>query len=139
MLALERVVNTFALSTLLIALAIVTFLMFIARQGYWPCVIASTVIGSLVLTTIPALIIGSPRFVFTTLGAIGAVCGCWVGARVYSLSMTEPTEFLTRREYEIIFWRHLFLSIFAMLSACIAGGTIGMWMCYVASRNSNTH
>ena len=132
---LERVVSTVSLSTLLVALTIVALLMFIARLGYWPCVVASTVIGSLVLTTIPATIIGSPGFVFPILGAIGAVCGCWVGALVCSLSMNETTEFITRKEYETLFWRHLVFAIVAILSAGLTGCIIGTFVCNFASRN----
>lgn len=62
--------NTFSLSTLMIAVTIVAFLMFIARMGYWPCIAASIVMGSLVLATIPAMISGSPRFVFAIVGAV---------------------------------------------------------------------
>ncbi len=59
----------------MIAVTIVAFLLFVARMGYWACVVVSIVLGSLVFATIPAMIIGSPRFVFAIAGAIAVFVG----------------------------------------------------------------
>ena len=122
----------------MIAVTIVAIVMFIARLGYWPCIAASIVMGSLVLATIPAIISGSPRFVFAIVGAVGAVCGWWLGSRFYFASNVQPTEWLTRMEYEKLFWSHLVFSIMVVLCASIAGSIIGVGVCNVAGRNSIT-
>ena len=120
----------------MIAVTIVALLLFVARMGYWPCVVASIVLGSLVFATIPAMIIGSPRFVFAISGAIGGVCGWWLGSRFFLASNAQPTEWISRMEYERLFWKHLVLAILLVTCASIAGGIIGVGMCNVVRRNS---
>lgn len=126
--------NTFSLATLLTCVVIVGGLLPISRLGYWPCVAAWTILGALVLTTVASLITASPRLLFVILGAIGGLCGCLLGSRIYSASFEEPTQIVTLIEYERIYLRHRLLFIATILGSTVAGSTIGFVMCNVVAR-----
>jgi hypothetical protein len=114
-------------------------LMRTTRLGYFLSILASTILGSLLLTTIPALIGVSPRIVFTILGAMGALGGCGLGSRVFSVFMDdEPNKIISRIEYDRLFRSHLGIMIIATLSASLVGSVIGVWMSDVTGRNSIT-
>lgn len=126
--------NTFSLSTVMIAVVVVAVLLSIARLGYWPCIAAWTILGSLILLIIPSMINETPRMVFVIIGALGGVCGCWLGSGIYSGSIEQPTEFLTVVEYEGLFAFHRRLFIVAMLCSGLLGGILGLGICNVVAR-----
>jgi integral membrane sensor domain MASE1 len=133
---LELAVNTFSLATVMIAVVGVAVLLAMSRLGYWPCIAAWTILGSLVLSIIPTMINGTPRPVFVMIGAVGGVCGCWLGSRMYSYSgsFEQQTEFITMIEYERLYALHRRIFIVTMLCSGLVGGIIGLGMCNLVAR-----
>lgn len=120
--------RTFSLASLMVAMTFATFILLVTRLGYWPCVISSTLAGSLTLTIIPALIQGSPRYAYILAGAVGATFSCWLGAKAALAFTEESPEFLSSIEYRRVFWTHLAFAIAALLCACLVGCIIGVCM-----------
>ncbi len=127
-------VKTFSLATLMIAVMIAALLMLVSRLGFWPCIIASAIAGSLALTTIPAAIRGSPRYAFMVVGAIGAIFGCWLGSRIAAAFIEQPTDWISNQEYQRVFWTHVIVAAVELLCACLVGCIIGIGMYSFAGR-----
>lgn len=110
--------------------------MFVTRLGYWPCIVASSIAGSLAVATIPALFHGSPRIAFALSGLFGGIFGCWLGTHIVPAVNVEPTRFLSRIEYERLYWIHL--RYFAMVVVCsgLAGMIIGLGIHRMVGRDS---
>ena len=128
--------RTFSLASLMVAMTFAAFILSVTCLGYWACVIASTLAGSLMLTIIPALIQGSPRYAYILVGAVGATFGCWLGARVAVAFTEESPEFLSSTEYRRVFCTHLAFAIAALLCACLVGCTVGVCMHRIATSKS---
>ena len=133
---MELAMNPFSLATVMISVVVVAALLSISRLGYWPWIAAWTILGSLVFLIIPSMINQTPRMVFVMIGAVGGVCGCWVGSRMYSYSgsFELQTEFITMIEYERLYALHRKFFIVAMLCSGLLGGIIGFGICNVVAR-----
>jgi integral membrane sensor domain MASE1 len=122
---------------LMIAVVVVAVLLAIARLGYWPCIAAWSILGAFLVSIIPMMINVSSRPLFVMIVAVGGVCGCWLGSRVYSFNVNfeQQTEFLTMMEYERLYAFHRKLFILAVLCSGLVGGMIGFGICNFVARN----
>ena len=129
--------NTFSLATLMIAVVVVAMLLSISRLGYWPCIAAWAIFGALLVLIIPVMINGTSRPLLVLTGAVGGVCGCWIGSHMYSFTVNfeQQTKFLTMIEYERLYAFHRKLFIVAILCSGLVGGIIGLGICNLVARN----
>lgn len=120
----------------MIAVVIAALLMFVTRLGYWPCIVGSSIGGSLAVATIPALLHGAPRIAFALAGVLGGVFGFWVGTHIIPAVNDEPTRFLSMIEYEMLYSiRRCYFVIFVVGSG-LAGMIIGLGMHSMVGRDS---
>ena len=131
-------VKTFSLSTMMIAMVIAALLMIVTRLGYWPCIVASSLAGSLAVVTIPALFHSSPRLAFAIAGIFGGIAGCWLGTYIIPSVNDEPTRFLSSIEYRRVYWLHLRLVAIVVACSGLAGMIIGLGVHSLVGRDAPT-
>jgi hypothetical protein len=96
------------------------------RFVYWSFILASTMVGAMLLAAVPWLTQVLPRYAFVISGAMGGLVGCSLGSRIAAMFVEQPTEFMSNREYVSLFWRHLAFAVVILACAGLVGGTIGV-------------
>lgn len=122
----------------MIAVTTVALLLFVARFGYWPCILACGLAGSLLVAVIPAFLFAAPRYLCAIGGAVGAFLGCWLGSFATFHLFEQPTMFMTTVEYSQFHGMHQLAAYATIPCAILAGGLVGLGVYALAIRNATS-